>query len=190
MADDGGYSMLGLTDRRWALYASFVTVVGVSLAIFTAGWAIYEYRQEQEARRVQFTLSVIDSWEDHGYRLAYGKLRQAYVNFTDGLSQAELELAANSDTAKANIERNFVRIVEADTHIEDNVREVMYFFNRLALCIEAGICAISTSKRFFDDTVKTFLDVFGPYIERHMSDFPGGSQTVFDLSSALNAPEQ
>lgn len=187
MSDDAGYSFLGIDDRRWALYASLITVVGLGTAIAAAGWAIYEYRQEQEARRIEYTLSVIDSWEEHGYRLAYGKLRRAHAAFIDGISAAELELAAQSDTAKANIMRNFTRMVGADPQIAENVREVMYFFNRLALCINAGICTTSTSRHFFDDTVSTFLEAYGPYIEQHRDDFPGSSQTVFDLSAMLNA---
>lgn len=187
MPGDADHSILGINDRRWALYASFITVLGVAMAIVAAGWAIYTYVQEQEARRVEYTLSVIESWEEHGYRLAYGKLRRAHETFTDAISAAELELAAQNETARANIIGNFIRMVEADPQMDENVGEVMYFFNRLALCLDAGICALSTSRHFFDDTVSTFLEVYGPYIERHRDDFPGRSQTVFDLSARLNA---
>jgi hypothetical protein len=187
MSDDANYSILGIGDRRWALFASFITVVGVGLAIFTAGWAIYEYHQEQEARRVQYTLTVIDSWEDHGYRAAYGKLREAYAAFADELSDAERALAENNPDIQANIVRNFVRRIEVSPEIKGNVRDVMYFFNRLVLCINAGICSVGTAKHFFDDTISSFLDVYGPYIEPNMSDFPGGARTVFELSVTLNA---
>lgn len=181
------HSFLGFSDRRWALFASIVTVIGIGSVMATRAWAIFEYRQELEARRIQYTLSVIDSWEEHGYRLAYGNLRQAHARFTDSIPRSELDVAAESDIARANLARNFVRVIEADAELAEDVREVVYFFNRLAICLDAGVCSFATSSRFFDDTVRTFLGVYRPYIERHKADFPGGAQTVFDLSPMLNA---
>lgn len=198
MPDNANYSILGVGDRRWALYASFITVVGIGLAVFTAGWAIYEYYQEQEEQRVKFTLTVIESWEEHGYRKAYGRLREAYAKFEEGLSDTERELTGKNPDIQANILRNFARSIEERPDakecldveecpdIEGSVRDVMYFFNRLALCVKAGICSVDTARHFFDDTISSFLDVYRPYIEPNMAAFPGGAQTVFELSATLN----
>lgn len=96
MAEDESsrYSFWGLSDRAWALLSSVVTVLGMGLGLFGVFWAIFEYRDNQEARRTEYTLSVIESWEEHGYRVAYGNLRQANETFLKEVSRAEMDLAA------------------------------------------------------------------------------------------------
>ncbi|WP_210248888.1 DUF4760 domain-containing protein [Aureimonas leprariae] len=163
------------------------TAFGAASVVVGGLWAVYEYRSSEEGERTKYTLQMIEDWETKGYRVAYGELREAYASFLASLSETDRSTAASIIQGRANLLANFARRMGEDPKKRDQIREVVYFFNRLGLCEGSGVCSHETTAVFFDDTVRTFVEVFQPYIDTHFASLPGSRTTVSDLSRRLDA---
>jgi VanZ family protein len=170
-----GLSFFHVSDAGWSLRSSIVTVVTFVGAVGGIFWAIFEYRESQETERTKYTLTLIETWEMQGYRQAYGELRKFYTAFIETVPPADRRTAETSGHARDNLLQSFNRR-----------REVVYFFNRLGLCVSASLCSKETAAVFFNDTVQSFLDAYGPYIESSKETLPGRGTTLVDLSRELN----
>ncbi|MGC4026753.1 MAG: hypothetical protein QM744_17425 [Mesorhizobium sp.] len=170
------FRKLGQSDSNWAAIADIVAVLS---AIIAGGFAVNEYFENKETKRVENTLALIQIWEDREYGEAYSRLRKAYTQF-------EATIPTSNSVDVQNLEAQFVSLIEKSDGRSDDVRKVMTFFNRLALCVNGSVCSQETAKLFFDDTISSFLDVYRSYISRHANDFPGRAQSVYDLSLQMN----
>ncbi|WP_261330362.1 hypothetical protein [Rhizobium leguminosarum] len=132
------------------------------------------------------TLTLIETWETQGYRQAYGELRKFYTAFIETVPPADRRTAETSGHARDNLLQSFNRRIAQEPARQEQVREVVYFFNRLGLCVSASLCSKETTAVFFNDTVQSFLDAYGPYVESSKETLPGRGATLVDLSRVLN----
>ncbi|MGO8506155.1 hypothetical protein AB9F35_32165 [Rhizobium leguminosarum] len=181
-----GLSFLNVSDAGWSFLSSIVTVVTFASAMGGIFWAVFEYIEKKETDRTKYTLTLIETWETQGYRQAYGELREFYSTFLETIPVADKRMAETSGHAKDNLLQSLNRQIAQEPTRREQVREVVYFFNRLALCVNASLCSKETTAVFFNDTVQSFLDVYGPYIESNKETFPGRGATLVDLSQELN----
>ncbi|MGO6968421.1 DUF4760 domain-containing protein [Rhizobium leguminosarum] len=181
-----GLSFLNVSDAGWSFLSSIVTVVTFASAMGGIFWAVFEYIEKKETDRTKYTLTLIETWETQGYRQAYGELREFYSTFLETIPVADKRMAETRGHAKDNLLQSLNRQIAQEPTRREQIREVVYFFNRLALCVNASLCSKETTAVFFNDTVQSFLDVYGPYIESNKEIFPGRGATLVDLSQELN----
>jgi hypothetical protein len=174
------------TREGWELLSNIATAAGIVIAIIGAGWVLFEYRNNQADERNRYTFNLIDSWEKQAYKAAYWDLRESYTGFLAQLPKERVERAETDDGIRRGVIAAFNASLEADSDDKRKIREVAYFFNKLNLCLDADLCAKETATVFFNDTVKSFLEVFGPYLDKNDADLPGGKAALDALSARLN----
>ncbi|WP_159946400.1 hypothetical protein [Rhizobium sp. 18065] len=170
------------TAPIWSMLSSIFTLAG----IVGAGWAIWQYNIQKEADRQKYTLELVAFWQEEGYRKSYDDLASNVLLFMQDVPGAQLEAAAKNPDLKIRLQENFARRVDADPANIGRVRDVVYFFKWLDICLKKSICSQDTTAAFFDDTVHTFLDNYGVYINKRSVSLPAGLDLLEGLSKALN----
>ncbi len=179
-----GRSVPGKTDDRLrkrvrealSYFAAFAAVCGVILGI-------YEYRQRQALTRADNTMSQIEYWESkNGARASYRALnREILVFFKEEVGEKQVQKAMEDARRAANLRRETLKYIMAKDSAPDHFDNVVYFFSRLSLCVESKLCDEYASKIFFEDTLLSFLSIFGPAIVAEAEARPGYGEAVFDL---------
>lgn len=158
-------SLLGLSAPQWSLAANLITVFSLGFVIIGAAFAWMEYRGSQERFRAEQTLAMIDQWESGNYRAAYIRLRETTRDFYNTVPTAQVALAASDRDAQTALDKHLYRQAFGDQLNATAVSDVVYFFNRLALCVSTDICSFDVARAFFDDTLSTFLNCYRSYLE-------------------------
>lgn len=139
---------------------------GLSLvAAFGIVLGVMEYRQRGALAQAQQTMNMIDVWELRGARDAFRDLSTALEQMIEAdVSDAEREAARTNRQDYERLRKSLSRAILRKDGQMENFEEVVYFFTRLSLCIEAGLCDAKAAKTFFGDTLNSFLLVFRPSI--------------------------
>lgn len=182
---------LRVRAETWEIWSQAVTTAGILIALAGACWVIFEYYSNAADERNRYTFRLIDSWERQNYKAAYSALRDRYTTYLQQLPKEQRDLAETDETARKNVITKFNASLASDNDPETNnakkeIREVAYFFNKLNLCLDADLCSDESAKIFFNDTVKSFLEVYGPYLLVETEDMPGGLAAIETLSARLN----
>lgn len=165
----------------WEALGGFLSVVGVLAALF----GIFEYKQRVEASKASETLALIDVWETRGAREAFDRLSgEIAAGFAD-VPAADMAAAAKDPAVARVVSDKVATIVLREEKNADAFGEVVYFFNRLGLCVEAALCSRKTAEIFFEDSLDSFLDVFGGRIERLRESQPRYGEAMLDLHRAV-----
>lgn len=156
---------------------SLVTAIGVFLGVM-------EYRQRGHMAQAQQTMAMIDVWELRGARKAFRELSWELEKMIEAsVSDADREAAREDSRSRNRLRMNLSRRVLADDAQSKNFEEVVYFFTRLSLCIEAELCDADAAKTFFGDTLDSFMLIFRLSIaERRMTHVNFGVPLI-DLQS-------
>lgn len=184
-ADDNQPRLFGITIRQWGGLKDLFTIVGVVLAVGTGISGLYQYMNKLEADRAEETLKMIDSWETRGYREDFNALRVEVVAFLDAVPDAEMRTAQQSAKASENLKGKLYRDVVGSASARKRFDNIVYYFNRLGLCIEARLCSKRTARIFFDDTLENFLSVFQSLIEKEREATPGYAEGLIVLEKEL-----
>jgi hypothetical protein len=179
------FKFLGIGLEAWSLIANLVTIVSLLLALAAGLLAWLEYRDRREEALATRTLEFISTWDERGYRRPYSLLRDQRKIFFDSLSQADRLAAHNDARARSNVYFHFYSAFFKNEQNEEAFNQVKFFFNMLSLCLEANLCSKNISKTFFDDTIKTFLDCFGVYLEEEAL-VTGAASSVVQLRYLLS----
>lgn len=161
----------------WDALGGFFSVLGVLAALF----GIYEYKQRVEASKASETLAMIDVWETRGARGAYEKLSNAIASGFADVPAADMSAAANDPVLARTVSDKVASIVLRDEENAAAFGDVVYFFNRLGLCVEASLCSQKTAEVFFQDTLDTFIDVFGDQINQMRESRPRYGEAMLEL---------
>ena len=139
---------------------------GISFAaVFTILLGVMEYRQRGHLAQAKETMKMIDVWEQRGARRAFRNLSAALEEMIKTSVSDEDRNAARTDRQAYNrLRENVSRAVLSEPEQLANFEEVVYFFTRLSLCIEAELCDVAAAKTFFGDTLVSFMLVFRPSI--------------------------
>ncbi|MGJ8617155.1 MAG: hypothetical protein ACSHWS_09955 [Sulfitobacter sp.] len=145
-----------LRDRIKRLLSFSATIAAAGGIIL----GVYEYKQRGEMNQARETMTQIDVWDDKGARDAYRALAQDVALKVSQLSEEDKAAARDDRERFHQLRRNVSRdVLESSENIK-RLDEVVYFFTRLALCIEAELCSAKVAKVFFEDTLNSFLMVF------------------------------
>ena len=164
-------------DRRmfglplWFLdgVANAITIVGALSVVF----AVYQYIASQEAGRAKETLNMIEIWETRSYSKSFDRLRDDLLKFWEEVPAQDVELAKTNARAATNLRKAMVSRVLSSEQATEDFDKVVYFFNRLGLCIEAKLCSKRTATVFFDEPFQAFMSNFSPVVSSRRDDLPG-----------------
>lgn len=146
---------------NFARLRSIVQVLGGLATAIGVVLGVLEYRNQGQAARAAETLDLIDYWEVQGARQAYAELTSIVLNQRSQLTEAEAAALSGDDreARRRVVELVAARVMRQDGS-EENFDTVVYYFTRLALCIEADLCNQDTARVFFTDTLETFVSNF------------------------------
>lgn len=174
-----------MTPKRKQLIDLIVRVAegmaGISAA-FGVTIAALQYLDAQQSERASRTIELIDRWESpvfgalHSYR-RLGEDFQAAFDAQGGEGLANLSTEAAMDHL-----RRAALMRPSAVHDFD---QVVYFFTRLSLCVEAEVCDSRTAKSFFEDTLTSFLENFGPAITERQSLDKHFGEALFSLQARM-----
>lgn len=162
----------------WDSLGGMVAVIGMFGILF----GVWEYRQQGEAARARETLQYIEIWETRGSRGAYQLLSGEVETLLLQISQADkIEVADDSNARQKLYEGISRRILRKQENISAFI-DTEYFFTRLALCIEANLCSEKVAQVFFEDTLDSFIEVFGSQIVMRQKTRPTFGASMLNLS--------
>lgn len=141
-----------------------------------------EYQQRKEQWRARQTMDQIDYWDDHGARQAYRSLAGHVGNIVAQVPPNEIAAARTSEELAEKLRARVVELVLRNDGAEESFNDVVYFFSRLSLCIEAEVCNDESAQVFFKDTIDSFLDTFRGEIERRAVFTTGFGAAVVSLA--------
>ncbi|WP_186398823.1 hypothetical protein [Stappia sp. P2PMeth1] len=162
-----------------------MTIISLLLALAAGLLAWFEYRDRREEALATRTLEFISTWDERGYRKPYSLLRDERKSFFDSLSQVDRRASHTDARARSNIYFRFYHNFFKEKRNEEAFNQVKFFFNMLSLCLEANLCSKNITKTFFDDTIRTFLDCFGGYLEEEAL-VTGATSSVIQLRHLLS----
>jgi len=174
-----------MTPKRRDLIDLMVRIAeglaGVAAAIGVTVAAL-QYLDAQKTERASRTIELIDRWE----RPVFGALH-AYRRLGEDF-QVAFEAKGAEDLAKLSPEAAMDHLRQAALQrpfAAHDFDEVVYFFTRLSLCVEAEVCDAKTAKSFFEDTLTSFLENFGPTIKERQSLDKHFGEAVFSLQERM-----
>jgi hypothetical protein len=161
---------LGVSITYWEGIQGFVAVVGATLAIGGILWGVIEFRGKLESDRARETLALLDVWETRGYLDSYRSLDDQIQDVLDGVPQADIEAAAHSPRILETLYQKASGQVLLNSQAREDFENLVYFFERMHICVDAKLCSREATVRFFGDTVTTFGQVFRSQLQQ----LPGG----------------
>ncbi|WP_417740618.1 hypothetical protein [Rosistilla oblonga] len=173
MSEEGKF--LGVSITIWEGIQGVLAVVGAVLAIGGIFWGVIEFRGKLEADRARETLELLDVWETRGYLESYRALDDRIQGVLKDVPQADIEAAAQNPSILETLYQKASEQVLADPRAQKDFEDVVYFFERMHICVDAKLCAQEATARFFADTVTTFGQVFSVPLQK----FPGGAPEFY-----------
>ena len=166
---------------KWEAMGSIASVLGFVGVLF----AVYQYFQQIEAERAREALEMIEIWETRGYRDAFNILKDDVITFLDKVPEADKAKADENPMAANNLQASMYRDIFSKEGNDQRFEDVIYYFNRLGLCVEANLCSVRTASVFFDDTLIHFLSGFDTKIEKQRMTLPNYAEGVLSLADAF-----
>lgn len=174
--------MLGVAVWRWEALSYIVATLGALGVVF----GVYQYYQQLEANRARETLAMIELWETRGYRDAFVTLRRDMLDYWATVPPADIEFAKSSPIAAENLRNALFRaVIDTSEEKAGRFERIVYFYNRLGLCVQAKLCSASTARIFFDDPLRSFLSNFEARIDAERETLPGYASGIYLLRSAF-----
>lgn len=116
-----------------------------------------EYDQTLKQQRISNSFEMVKDWEKQGAANDYVNFSKRVENLSDKASIALGEIDSQND--KSILISNYVRRnMFKDISSKDNeaIDRVLYYFNKVGLCIDAELCEKEYLVEFFGDSVKRF----------------------------------
>lgn len=167
------------SSKGWETLSHAATTLG-GIGLF---FGVLQYYDGLEANRASETLQLSDLWETRGYREDFGVLRDDVIRLTNAVPQEDLAQADSNQHASDNLRRRIATAVLAIDGNSDRFERIVYFFNRLGLCVEARLCSSETANLFFNDPISGFASYFEPEIVATRQQMPGYAEGLCLLSA-------
>lgn len=174
------------TPRKgWAHASRLMTFLGGAAGIVAAAGVVlgvYEYRQRNEASQARETLNMIEVWDTQGAHVAYRGLSARVQDLLNQVPGDQLSQVQDDRTAYQKLRENIARRALSDAEQQAQFEDVVYFFTRLGLCIDARLCSEEVAAIFYKDTLGSFIEVFEPAIRAMQKRSDSFGATVIDLN--------
>ncbi|RUU12904.1 hypothetical protein EOD10_16535 [Mesorhizobium sp. M7A.T.Ca.TU.009.01.3.2] len=160
------------TDRDWRMLVYAWSGMAVRLAIiFTLMFSVYQFLANQEQKRVEQTMSLVELWENKDYQQAQRALKDRLTGLN---AKYDNLLSANPSPTEEQVFRQRIGI-EAMTaaggdmplaDFSENFDRIVYFLNRLSFCIDGDLCSRKVTDAYFRDYAVSFWSYFAGYIDK------------------------
>jgi hypothetical protein len=160
------------TDRDWRMLAYAWSGLLVRFAIiFTLIFSVYQFLANQEQKRVEQTMSLVELWESKDYQQAQRALKDRLTALN---AKYDNLLSANPSATEEQVFRQRIGI-EAMTaggggmplaDFSDNFDRVVYFLNRLSFCVDGNLCSRKVADAYFRDYAVSFWSYFSGYVDK------------------------
>ncbi|AZO45398.1 hypothetical protein EJ076_32005 [Mesorhizobium sp. M7D.F.Ca.US.005.01.1.1] len=160
------------TDRDWRMLIYAWSGLAVRLAIiFTLMFSIYQFLANQEQKRVEQTMSLVELWENKDYQQAQRALKDRLTALN---AKYDNLLSANPSPTEEQVFRQRIGI-EAMTasggdmplaDFSENFDRIVYFLNRLSFCVDGDLCSRKVTDAYFRDYAVSFWSYFAGYIDK------------------------
>ncbi|MER8866631.1 hypothetical protein NKI19_23440 [Mesorhizobium sp. M0751] len=160
------------TDRDWRMLVYAWSGLLVRLAIiFTLIFSVYHFLANQEQKRVEQTMSLVELWESKDYQQAQRALKQRLAALNAKYGNL---LSANPTPTEEQVYRQRIGIEAMSatggdmplTEFSDNFDRIVYFLNRLSFCVEGRLCSREVADSYFRDYAASFWSYFAGYIDK------------------------
>jgi hypothetical protein len=159
------------TDRDWRMLIYAWSGLAVRLAIiFTLMFSVYQFLANQEQKRVEQTMSLVELWETKDYQQAQRALKDRLAALN---TQYDKLLSANPSPTEEQVFRQSIGIkamtasdgtMPAD--FSENFDRIVYFLNRLSFCVDGGLCSRKVTDAYFRDYAVSFWSYFAGYVDK------------------------
>lgn len=173
-----GRRFLWMGPDRWEALGNLSALLGVVGLLVAGGFGAFEYRDRKQTERAAETLRMIEIWEERGAQKAYFALAQELEQMLIQIPEDQRTDPENAQRLRANLPRRAIRAAPPGAY-----DEVVYFFTRLSLCIEANLCSAPVAATFFDDSLAGFLDWFSVEIARRREVTPSHAEALEALAT-------
>ncbi|MEO5758428.1 MAG: hypothetical protein ABIQ51_16380 [Mesorhizobium sp.] len=160
------------TDRDWRMLVYAWSGMAVRFAIiFTLMFSVYQYLANQEQKRVEQTMSLVELWENKDYQQAQRALKDRLTALN---AKYDNLLSANPSPTEEQVFRQRIGI-EAMTagggdmplaDFRENFDRIVYFLNRLSFCVDGDLCSHKVTDAYFRDYAVSFWSYFAGYIDK------------------------
>lgn len=160
------------TDPDWRMLVYAWSGMAVRLAIiFTLMFSIYQFLANQEQKRVEQTMSLVELWENKDYQQAQRALKDRLTGLN---AKYDNLLSANPSPTEEQVFRQRIGI-EAMTasggdmplaDFSENFDRIVYFLNRLSFCVDGDLCSRKVTDAYFRDYAVSFWSYFAGYIDK------------------------
>jgi hypothetical protein len=160
------------TDSDWRIRVDawaglFVRIGLVVGAIFS----VYQYLAQREEQRVAQTMHLVELWDQGDYQQAQQSLKARLTGLNEKYSNL---LGQNPSQKEQAVYRQRIGIqamaAEGGSKPLDaftaDFDKIVYFLNRLAFCVDGGLCSRKMADAYFRDYATSFWSYFAGYIEK------------------------
>ena len=177
MANDDDRRFLGVKAWQWECLSSIVSAVGLIAVVAAALIAFWEFRDGRQAARVVETLDLLDVWEEREYLAAFRRLDAQVSERLEQVPRDDLEAARSNPLILERLYERIASDVLGASGAEEDFENLVYFFQRLSICVDAKLCAREPTLAFFRGPMQSFARTFKAEIDtrrRSSPDFAEG----------------
>jgi len=160
------------TDRDWRMLVYAWSGMAVRFAIiFTLMFSVYQFLANQEQKRVEQTMSLVELWETKDYQQAQRALKDRLTALN---AKYDNLLSANPSPTEEQVFRQRIGI-EAMTaaggdmplaDFSEHFDRIVYFLNRLSFCVDGDLCSRKVTDAYFRDYAVSFWSYFAGYVDK------------------------
>jgi len=160
------------TDRDWRMliYAWSGLLVRFAI-IFTLAFSVYQFLANQEQKRVEQTMSLVELWETKDYQQAQRALKDRLAALN---AKYDKLLSVNPSPTEEQVFRQRIGIEAMSASggdmpladFSENFDRIVYFLNRLSFCVDGGLCSRKVTDAYFHDYAVSFWSYFAGYVDK------------------------
>jgi hypothetical protein len=160
------------TDSDWRIRLDAWSGLFVRIGLVVgAVFSVYQYLAQREEQRVAQTMHLVELWDQGDYQQAQQSLKARLTGLNEKYSNL---LGQNPSQKEQAVYRQRIGIqamaAEGGSKPLDaftaDFDKIVYFLNRLAFCVDGGLCSRKMADAYFRDYATSFWSYFAGYIEK------------------------
>lgn len=138
--------------------------------LFFAGGVILtfaQYRAYLHDQKVEFSYQHVQEWEDKGYKAAYEDMISLVRTSEElALKQMPEELAEEMSVLELRQAQvnSAMQALADEPEIRPQLHQLVYFFDKMSVCVERDLCDPELLREFFRDQVLSFTGYARTYV--------------------------
>ena len=147
--------------KNWTtILVSWFSLLGL---VSAGAWTVLEYLERREKASVATVFERLQQFESGDLREAFFRIERAWIGNYEQIREAKQRDANSSSNSSHLLSSRILDLVESEKLAFD-LRRVMYFFERLAVCVDAGICDRVVTYRLLGEQALSIRNNYYPYL--------------------------